>query len=519
MKKNLTILKTVFLFLFSIFLLQGCRNETEATENAKVNKEYKIIHQNYSIIEKNATLKQKFSTLESISSVTRNNSVKQNNENIIEVDGVKIFKNYVTYVSPSDGSKETYSFYVENSNYRLAPNSVQNLVLSKKEDETDYTPYLVTYTFPEGINSGSKNYKISGIEKFNHIPALKKASTGKNSSAAKTASDCIVSYTYDIVETKHKCYSGAHSGDSEAGACDGGGSLPYSTYVVKFVLLYADCGGSDGGGLIDGGSGGPGGGGSSGGSGPTVDTGISLPPTCQTGDCNEEILANKINTVLGMPLDYSELLWLNSNTDFAQGIWSMLSNSSTTETKNFAKWGIGFASANDTSWEQFQKWFINTDGTSNLSFDSNVTSSNSKIFNTLTDLKNAIETKNNIVTTENSVLQDNGSEKIVSAKVKRTGIWNSGEEIIIKLKKVNNLWTVDNVSSSEYGLTLGTWSFTQIGYTQNTSNPILTVEVTGYENYNIFVEGIGTIYKDKIMIRVKINNTTGNIVGIEFIDL
>lgn len=45
------------------------------------------------------------------------------------------------------------------------------------------------------------------------------------------------------------------------------------------------------------------------------------------------------------------------------------------------------------------------------------------------------------------------------------------------------------------------------------------MEVTGYENYNVFLEGLGTVYKDKVMIRVKINSTTGNIFSIEFIDL
>lgn len=370
-----------------MFLLQGCRNETEATENAKANKEYKIIHQNYSIVQKNATLNQKFSTLESIS------SAKQNNENIIEVDGIKIFKDYVTYVSPIAGSKETYSFYVENSNYRLAPNSVQNLVLSKKEDETDYTPYLITYTFPEGINSGSKNYKISRIEKLNRISALKRTSNGKNGSVAKTTSDCIISYTYDIIETKHVCSENVHYGASQISECSAD-IKPYSTYVTTFVFLYADCGGGDGGGLIDGGSGGPGGGGSSGGSGPTVDTGISMPPTCQTGDCNEEILANKINTSLGMTLNYNELLWLNSNADFAQGIWSMLSNSSSTETKNFAKWGIGFASANNISWTQFQPM---------LNFAQEFLSKNpdtinpEQIFQRIIDLDNAVKQNPNLL--------------------------------------------------------------------------------------------------------------------------
>lgn len=373
MTKQTNLIRTIFLFLFSVFLLQGCRNESEALENNALNKEYKIIHQNYSIIEKNATLNQKFSILESISSANKNNSAKQNNENIIEIDGIKIFKNSVTYVSPIGSSKETYSFYVENSNYRLAPNSVQNLVLSKKENEIDYTTYLVTYTFPEGINSNNKNFKISKIEKLN-ITSLfsKKSNTVNNRLTAKTSSNCPETYSYEIIETKHKCYSERHEGDSEAGDCDGKGSQkPYSTYVIKITTMTADCG-TEGWGDPEGGNSGPGGGsgGASGSNGPSVDTGISLPPTCQTGDCNEEILANKINTVLGMPLDYNELLWLNSNTDFAQGIWNFINNNNSEETKNFAKWGISFASSNDTSWTQFQNWFINADGTNNLNLES-----------------------------------------------------------------------------------------------------------------------------------------------------
>ena len=380
MKKN-NLLKTVLLFLFAVFLLQGCRSEENALEKSNPNTEYKIIHQNYSLVQKNNNLNQKFTLLENIATANKKNSEKQNSENIIEIDGIKIFKNSVTYVSPIGSSKETYSFYVENSNVNLGANSVQNLVFSKKENETDYSAYLVTYTFPEGINSNNKNFKISKIEKLN-ISSLfsKKSNTLNTKLTAKTSSNCPETYSYEIIEIKHKCYSGKDEGASEAVNCDKKGSPPYSTYVIKITTMTADCG-TESWGTPESGSSAPGGGSgsASGSSAPSVDTSISLPPTCQTGDCNEEILANKINTSLEMPLDYYELLWLNSNTDFAEGIWNMLSNNSSTETKNFAQWGITFASNNNISWTQFQNWFVEGDQDFNRDLLKMIVENNHKI--------------------------------------------------------------------------------------------------------------------------------------------
>ena len=118
MKKN-NLLKTVLLFLFAVFLLHNCRSEENALEKSNPNTEYKIIHQNYSLVQKNNNLNQKFTVLENIANTNKKKSAKQNSENIIEIDGIKIFKNSVTYVSPIGSSKETYSFYVENSNVNL----------------------------------------------------------------------------------------------------------------------------------------------------------------------------------------------------------------------------------------------------------------------------------------------------------------------------------------------------------------------------------------------------------------
>lgn len=281
--KKLNLLRAITMLLFSVIVLYGCRSEENALDKSNPNTEYKIIHQNYSIVQKNATLNQKFSTLESISSASKNNSAKQNNENIIEIDGIKIFKDYVTYVSPIGSSKETYSFYVENSNYRLAPNSVQNLVFSKKENETDYSAYLVTYTFPEGINNDNQNIKISKIEKLNISSFFsKKSNTVNTKLTAKTSSDCLISYTYDVIETKHACGENKHYGDSEITDCRAD-IKPYSTYVMKITSMYADCG-TESWGTPESGSSAPGGGSgsASGSTAPSVDTSISLPPEMPT---------------------------------------------------------------------------------------------------------------------------------------------------------------------------------------------------------------------------------------------
>ena len=202
---------------------------------------------------------------------------------------------------------------------------------------------------------------------------------------------------------------------------------------------------------------------------------------------------------------------------FNENLSTMPVDELTTYTTNFLSWSNNFFIQNPTTtWQQFQSWFM---GQNSLSLDNSVNGSNSIVFNNLQDFKASLLTKNTNLMTESSVLQDNGSEKIVSARVQRAGVFGSGEEVRIKLKKVNNVWTFDSVTSSEYGLTLGVWSFTQLDYNQNTNSNVLTVEVTGLENYNVFLEGLGTVYKDRVMIRVKININTGNIFSIEFIDL
>lgn len=161
------------------------------------------------------------------------------------------------------------------------------------------------------------------------------------------------------------------------------------------------------------------------------------------------------------------------------------------------------------------------DISSTFLFDNNINNTNSFVFETLQDLQEALETKDNNISTNSEIIQQNNSEKILSVKVVRTGIFGSGIEVSVKVQNNNNIWSIANVTSQEYGFTFG-WSFSQIEYIQNTdpNNTNVTIlEVIGYENYNLFVEGIGTVYKDKVKIVIKINKNTGNVVNIQFINI
>lgn len=273
-----------------------------------------------------------------------------------------------------------------------------------------------------------------------------------------------------------------------------------------WTVIYS-CQNSGGGGGTGGGGNGPG---NPTGDGPTVPTGNHHNPQDDGGTSYQY----EYYYFLTQP----QISWLSQRPSISKGIDDYIRNSSNYEQAlEFAKWATNFLMQNSgMTWAQFQNLFI---GSNNITVTSSVNSTNSIKFNSWKDFKNALDIKNSNLIFENSVISDNGSEKILSAKIKRTGIWNSGVEILVKLKKVNNIWVFDSVTSSEYGITLGAWSFTQLSYSQNTNLDKLIIEVIGYENYNIFSEGIGTIYKDKVKYTVTINNSNGTITNIQFTDL
>ncbi|MRX37762.1 hypothetical protein GJU43_00605 [Flavobacterium sp. LC2016-23] len=265
----------------------------------------------------------------------------------------KIFTDKLTYVKNDEQAKESFTFYIERNNYSPANNTIENLILTKRFNEDQYKAYIIIYFFPDGIASEHKNFKVTGFK------AVNSETFSFNNLTSKSA--CENTYEYTVIETAHKCYSGAHSGSSEAANCEGKGSLPYSTYQIVAYQI-ASCGESMGGGGMGGDQSGTGGGSSStpgsGGSGP-VDTGISLPPSCQSVDCEVPILANDINVLLGNTLNFEQLTFLFNNDNIANEVKNYLDQNTNAAAKKFGIWAINYFINNPSvTFEQFKNQFM-----------------------------------------------------------------------------------------------------------------------------------------------------------------
>ncbi|WP_288460236.1 hypothetical protein [uncultured Chryseobacterium sp.] len=463
--------KSYFLMLMAlVFLLQGCRTETINEENNQYNHE----------VTKALYDMQKVPQFSSF--ISRAKSKKENSKNSLNALNDK---SKVLVITKPDIT--SYSTLIRNadSDFEILVYSVD-----KNEKESFYKAKYI----PENKTVNNKIENFTGkVEFSNETDELLQTvrynngvvvSTNEKTNVSSKSSPCH----YYVTITAVRCTAG--DGHAPGEACSGTADQQpyYDVYVSQYCNQEQDAGGFTTGS------------GSYGGTGEYGSYG---------GGFNAlELIMNNTNA-------YHWNLFNQLSADNRTKIVELITyNAIDGSMYNFM---ISFFNQNPTTTvQQFQDWFFNQNS---LSFDSTVNGNNSILFNNLQDFKSSLALKNSNLITESSVLQDNGSEKVVSARVKRTGVWGSGEEVRIKLKKVNNVWAFDSVTSTEYGLTLGVWSFTQLDYSQNTSSNILTVEVTGLENYNVFLEGLGTVYKDRVMIKVKININTGNIVSIEFIDL
>lgn len=152
-------------------------------------------------------------------------------------------------------------------------------------------------------------------------------------------------------------------------------------------------------------------------------------------------------------------------------------------------------------------------------FDNAIPTNNALTFNSVAEFKtflNSNVTNTSFDLTTPSIVSPSGDEKTENAKVVLiTFPAKGGVDIDVKLEKdaTSNKWTVSNVTSSDYGYTFA-WSWEHKDYTKSTSGNEITVIVKGYVKYNVFLEGIGTLYKSERKYQIKIDATTGKITSI-----
>lgn len=64
------------------------------------------------------------------------------------------------------------------------------------------------------------------------------------------------------------------------------------------------------------------------------------------------------------------------------------------------------------------------------------------------------------------------------------------------------------VTSSDWGVTFS-FSWEQSSYDSNTKDELTTINIYGKLKYNIFIEGIETVYTELKHFQVVVNNKTG----------
>lgn len=87
-------------------------------------------------------------------------------------------------------------------------------------------------------------------------------------------------------------------------------------------------------------------------------------------------------------------------------------------------------------------------------------------------------------------------------------IFVGGVDCFVNLTKNGSVYDLTSVASDDWGAMLAS-SWSQLTYSNTLQGNTYTVDIYGYRNWTIFVEGVGTIYKQYCQFRVKFN-TNGN---------
>src|SRR5690606_35455904 len=283
--------------------------------------------------------------------------------------------------------------------YPEHPNLYVNLIFFSN-DFTYYHPVIYKYNLSPGeitrdvIIRKDQMVPIRIGEGQNYLDALAGIPTTTN---FETNDPCVVVYEKQV---EHKCESGMH-GVGEG--CDYAGGEGEAYYSYELVIDVSDCGGSGGGGGDTGGGnpggGNPGGGGGSGGGGnpggggyvgiddpnnpnnPTpvydhpwlggpdgggwqpADPVITLPNLPLPGRINVRFFKNGLNS--------EQLVWWNNTTEKDQraGLYDYVYKGGDFE---FAEWVIDLFIENpDTTWDQFENWFMVTTNGKDGDYDAN----------------------------------------------------------------------------------------------------------------------------------------------------
>lgn len=368
----------IAVLLLSVIYVSCQQDEFLTNEDKEITKQNSNLPKTTLRVLNQSQVRQKFGKESNANSSVNFNSVKANG----------VYNNFVIdteYINSIEG--ENFHSLTYLVTYPENPNLYVNLIFFSN-DFVHYHPVIYKYNLSAAelkrdiIINKDKIFPIRIGEGQNYLDALAGIPQTTN---IDVNDPCVVTYWREV---PHKCKDDAHlPGD---GRCIyiGTGGEAYTTY--KFVIDVSGCGGGPGGG----GPGGPGNGGNPGGgyvgiddpgnaSNPgqhyqnpwlgnpgggnggwqPADPVITLPNLPLPGRINVSFFKNGLNS--------TQLKWWNNTTETDQraGLYDYIYKGGNFA---FAEWAIDFFIENpDTTWEQFENWFMMKSEGKDFFYDAN----------------------------------------------------------------------------------------------------------------------------------------------------
>ncbi|MBM6498793.1 hypothetical protein [Flavobacterium macrobrachii] len=482
MKKIYLLLSLIFATIFS-----GCEAEKDYISDNSLNQNYQLKRISFSEFKSNQSAFQKLREARSKKNPNILNRGVYNEDYGVFIDTTNIV------VVENDG-KHSITFQIIDEAFS---NKVENLVLNSKDDVyvAYITEYLLSQQELQAIGDGGEllSKEPDAITMLENNARISISGNGAHCVDVITV---ITRYCEDIngkvIENKGEgCY---------------GGFFEVEHQVLTISEGCLSNGGGSSGGIggynppTSGGNPVSGGGGSTGGS---------------TGNTNPDINDGNPNPIITTPVlnqSKTEIKLLNTFSDEQLNWWK---NEADDEVKEDILAYINqYLTLEQNEAIEFASELINfsIEKGDSFKFDNTIVANNSLNFDNLIEFQNFI----NDIPTEGFDFEvendQQNNQKTAKVKLALTGIFGG---INFKIKQnMSPPYSIANVTSSAYGFTLAFgWEQKDYDVNINTTANTATITISGDIHYNVFIDGVGTIWSSEIEIRVVLNTTTGTIIS------
>jgi hypothetical protein len=402
--------------------------------------------------------------------INRNSSFKNISDSLtIEMDSIKVMETKIY---------KSYTFSVKsNSDKRY------NISLNTQNDK-DYNIKLIEYNFSKkdwlAIYTKSDISNIKNKIKFYNIEEKSNQNNKVIYGYDSSSGTCWNLYIEDETQA-YGVGTNTINGEIYTGNYEGSGSSG------SFYLEITNC---------------VGGGGTNG------NNGSSVP-----GESSASSSGTSYNPGSGDSTNYWDENFINMLTNDASLLTKYMSLSSDVQTylysgfnsfqnQSFFNFSVNFFFENpDITIQQFEDWFIDGNGTINLTFTNSVNVNNSTSM-TMQQFKDFLILNSNITPPYTQIKVGNTTQITYDHPSVIGGII-----FYLNHDLINNKYISSSVNSAHYGLMV-TWSWSQNNSYVSTQNNLQnTFIVNGNLNHNFFIEGIGTIYSSHETFIFKTNTS------------